>query len=119
MRFDSISAQTMEKSLDALWLKTKVITNNISNYETPGYKAKDVTFEQVMSEESAGGKRKLLMRTRVTENPNTTVRPDGNNVNMDREQLELWRTQAQYANLVQKINGSYTNLRYVIKSALK
>ena len=119
MRFDNLSTQAMEKSLDALWLRTKVITNNIANYETPGYKAKEVSFQQVLTAAQAGGEPQLAFRTLVTESRDTTIRPDGNNVNMDKEQLELWRTQSQYAYLVQKLNGQYSNLRYVIKSAVK
>ncbi|MEG1874752.1 MAG: flagellar basal body protein, partial [Angelakisella sp.] len=36
-------------------MRTKVITNNIANYETPGYKAKDVSFEQVLSDVNKSG----------------------------------------------------------------
>lgn len=119
MRFDNLSAQAMQKSLDALWLRTKVISNNMSNYETPNYKAKDVTFDKILDGIDANGKQKVAFRTRVIEDNSTTLRPDGNNVNMDKEQLELWRTQSQYSYLVQKINGQFNNLRYVIKSAVK
>lgn len=119
MRFDNVSAQAMQKSLDALWLRTKAISHNISNYETPGYKAKEVSFEQVLNGVDQNGKQKVAFRTRVTEDASTTLRPDGNNVNMDKEQQELWRAQAQYSYLVNKVSGQYNNLRYVIKSALK
>lgn len=119
MRFDNLSTQAMEKSLDALWLRTKVITNNIANYETPGYKAKEVSFQQVLTMAQEGEKPQVAFRTLVTDSQDTTIRPDGNNVNMDKEQLELWRTQSQYSYLVQKLNGQYSNLRYVIKSAVK
>ncbi|MEG2086580.1 MAG: flagellar basal body rod protein FlgB [Angelakisella sp.] len=120
MRFDNLSAQAMQKSLDALWMRTKVITNNIANYETPGYMAMDFSFELVLSDVNKSGQpQKAAFRTSVIEKSDSTVRPDGNNVNMDKEQLELWRTQSQYAFLVNKINGQYNNLRYVIKQAVK
>lgn len=119
MRFDNVTAQAMQKSLDALWLKTKVISNNISNYETPGYKSLEVSFEEVLRGVDQNGQNQVAFRTSVTKNNDTTLRPDGNNVNMDKEQMELWRTQAQYSYLVDKLNGQYRNLRYVIKSALK
>lgn len=119
MRFDNLSAQAMQKSLDALWLRTKVINQNISNYETPGYKSQDVTFEDVLQGFDKNGKPQVAFRTRVTQDTSTSLRADGNNVNMEKEQAEMWRAQAQYSYLISKINGQYTNLRYVIKSALK
>ncbi|MEG1777688.1 MAG: flagellar basal body rod protein FlgB [Angelakisella sp.] len=120
MRFDSVSAQAMQKSLDAIWLKTKVISNNIANFETPGFKSQDVSFEEILSsKQGADGKEVKAFRTRVTQNDDTSIRPDGNNVNMEKEQMELWKAYSQYSYLVDKVNGQYNNLRYVIKQAMK
>ena len=120
MRLNNISGQAMEKSLDAIWLKTKVISNNIANYETPGFKSQEVSFEEVFrNANNARGKEIVGFKTKVSQNSDTTLRPDGNNVNMEKEQMELWRAYAQYSYLVDKINGQYNNLRYVIKQAVK
>lgn len=120
MLFDSVSSQRMEKSLDALWLKTRIISNNIANYETPGYKAREVSFEEVLSGARENGEQKVVgFKTTVKTNEDTSLRPDGNNVNMDKEQMEIWRAYAQYSYLSQKISGQYNNLRYVIKQSLK
>ncbi len=54
MLFDNHATQTAEASLDALWLKAQVITNNIANVETPGFKASTVTFEEVLRRASSG-----------------------------------------------------------------
>ena len=35
------------KSLDYLWWKMEVVQNNLANVDTPGYKKKDVSFEEV------------------------------------------------------------------------
>lgn len=119
MRFDSMTAQAMQKSLDAIWLKTKVISNNIGNVETPGFKAQVVTFEEVLAGEQGQGRPVRAFRTQVEQSTDTSVLPDGNNVNMEKEQIELWRAYSQYSYLVDKVNGQYNNLRYVIKQALK
>ena len=120
MRLTNLPTQAMEKSLDAVWLRTQVISNNIANYETPGYKAQEVSFQEVFSRANESNEKRLTgFKTTVTQNNDTTLRPDGNNVNMDKEQMELWRSYAQYSYLVDKINGQYTNLRYVIKNAMK
>ena len=33
------------KAADASWLRNNIISNNIANNDTPGYKRKDVQFE--------------------------------------------------------------------------
>ena len=35
----------MDKTLDAAWIRNEVISNNIANVDTPGYKRQDVNFE--------------------------------------------------------------------------
>lgn len=119
MLFDSLSGKTMESSMDALWIKMRVGSDNIANYETPGYKAKKVTFEQILKDVDGSDKKAMTFRTNITSDENTTARPDGNNVSMEKEQLELWRTEAQYAYLVQKVSGKYTNLRTIINTLSK
>lgn len=116
MNFNSISNQALERGLDAVWLKLQVTSDNIANYETPGYKAKQVSFEQVMRSVSAGDPSTPAMafRTTITTDKNTTSRVDGNNVVMEKEQLELWKEQVQYAALSQKVSGSYANIRNVV-----
>ncbi len=45
MLYNNIEFKAMQSSLDALWMKQRVISDNIANYETPGYKAKTVIFK--------------------------------------------------------------------------
>lgn len=113
MIFDSLSSKALERSLDAAWLKMRTTSDNIANYETPGYKAKKVTFEQVLRDVDDSGAKSATFRTRITTDETTSNRMDGNNVSMEKEQLELWRTQAQYAYLVDKVSGKYSNLRQI------
>lgn len=41
--FDKIDLY--KKALDWAWERNKIISNNIANADTPGYKAKDLNFE--------------------------------------------------------------------------
>lgn len=118
MFYKDLSFKTMQAGLDALWMKQKVISDNIANYETPGYKAKSVTFEEVLRKADDGQKTPVLQAT-VTTDTESTARPDGNNVSMEKESLELWRSYAQYSYLTQKISGQFKNMRYVINQAFK
>lgn len=113
--FESKEFKAMQSSMDALWLKQKIISQNLANYETPGYKAKSVKFEDVMSEAS----KRYDFRAAVITEENTEVRPDGNNVDLEKENLELYRTYLQSAYLSQKISGQISTMRYVLSQSFK
>mgnify|MGYP000850258072 CR=1 FL=1 len=114
MILDRLANQVMESGMDALWMKMRAHADNIANYSTPDYKAKKVDFHEVLESAAENRPDKMVLRATVSTDENTEARIDGNNVNMEYEQLELWKAQAQYAALTAKINGDYTNLRTVI-----
>ena len=118
MLFNSTEFKAMESSLEALWLKQKVVNQNIANYETPNYKAKAVKFEDVLTSVS-GGKEKVDFKATVTTDETTEARPDGNNVNIEKESLELYQAYLQHAYLTQKISGQFSNMRYVLSQTAK
>ncbi|NLW78164.1 MAG: flagellar basal body rod protein FlgB [Ruminococcaceae bacterium] len=129
--FDTRSTQAAEASLDALWLKTQVISNNMANVDTPGFKAKSVSFAQVlegvngradpdavqqrtqqMQENNSDGRYNSTLqgpvyRTTVSTATESSVRIDGNNVSLEEQQSELWKTYAQYSYLLDRISGHY------------
>lgn len=49
MLFDR-TTKVLEKTLSALSLRQEVIANNIANVNTPGYRRKEVTFEEELKE---------------------------------------------------------------------
>lgn len=114
MLFNSSSSQALQAGMDAMWLKMQVHSNNIANEETPGFKAQNVSFGEVLQRTQANGEKAGLLRATVYTDNTTDARLDGNNVNMEKEQLELWRVQAQYAYAVSKINGEYSKLRTIL-----
>ena len=42
--FDYVNV--LDKAADAAWLRNEAISNNIANVDTPGYKRKDINFEE-------------------------------------------------------------------------
>lgn len=130
MLFDTRTTLTAEASLDALWMKTQVISNNLANVDTPGFKASNVTFEQslrnaevqVQNKEgqvvSTGGRKSGAgeWQARVTTDDTTSVRVDGNNVSLERDQAELWKTYAQYSYLLDRVGGHYSSINSVIQN---
>ena len=115
--FEVNLSNVMEKSLDSLWLKQNVISNNIANVDTPGYKSQKVEFEDLLSKavaNSSDTKDVDVPDAEIITNNNTSVREDGNNVDIDTENLELYRTQIQYEYMVQKLSDQYSNIKIAI-----
>ncbi|MFP5277587.1 MAG: flagellar basal body rod protein FlgB [Acidobacteriota bacterium] len=90
------------------------ISTNMANVDTPGYHTKDVDFqsvlEQTMSPQSAGWDGQASgpeLQPAVREVPGLMERPDGNNVDLDRESMLMAETQLQYEVGIQLIKRDF------------
>lgn len=114
-----------EKSLDYLWAKQQVVSANIANVDTPGYKTKYVTFEDLFN-----SKLKAASETKDREHINSVIenarwqvhetrlestRLDENNVDMDEQLIEMTRATLQYQYMLHSVNSDITRLRTAIK----
>jgi len=94
--------------------RQQMIASNIANVDTPGYHTKDINFQTAMRQVSDDGDDILLMPA-STEVEGLPERPDGNNVNIDREGLLLGEAQLQYQMGVQLIKAEFHRLLTAIK----
>lgn len=117
----------MNKSLDGLWLRQQATMENIANYSTPGYKSKSVDFEsflksnldslnQTASEANSKIKSSSII---IEENGDQSMRLDGNNVDLEKENLQLAKTQLQYMYTVTEMNSYFSKLKSVISEGKK
>lgn len=111
----------MQKSLDALWLRQKVISNNIANIDTPGYKSKRVEFENILNNQLTSlnndqGMNDQLqsIEPQIIEDNKYIMREDGNNVDIDAQNIELVRTQIQYEYMTRMISNAISREKYAI-----
>ena len=118
------SINIAQKSLDYLWKKQSVITDNIANQDTPGYKSRYVTFEDELRSNLAKAFQtdakdyvKAVENTdfRINTTENESARMDGNNVNPDAEYVELARTTIQYQYAIRAVSDEFARLRSAIK----
>ena len=113
----------LEKSLDASWLRNNVISQNIANVDTPGYKRKEVQFGEYLNSEMkhsriSNGKSHLQGSgdiKMIEENSSYSYRLDGNNVDIEREMAKMAANSLKYNTLIQRINGKFNKLRTVIR----
>lgn len=119
---------SLQNSIQYSNTKNNVISNNISNIDTPGYKAQDVTFKDELGK--AMGDSLPAKQTNenhlpfegnnknsfnVTDKKNTSYNHNGNNVDIDKEMSELAKNQIYSYGLVDSINGKFNNLQTVIR----
>lgn len=118
--FENHSIQALKGSLDSAWMKQQVSSHNIANSETPGFKAKRLSFEKVLSKATeAGGEPVVAYKPVAEEDHTASARTDGNNVSIEKEEMELWQSYYQYSALTKRMANKFTNLRYVINNAGK
>lgn len=115
--FQDSAFVSLQNGLDAMWLKQQVASHNLANVETPGYKAKKVEFKKVLDKEKAA--KTGAMEAVVTTDEETAARPDGNNVQVENEELEMWKAYNQYSALTSRVSGKLSTLRYVINNTGK
>ncbi len=107
----------IEKSLDATWLRNEAISQNIANVDTPGYKRKEVDFEELLDKSIKNSKEKVdKIDIEVKEDYATSsVRIDGNNVDIEREMALMVKNNLKYNLLVQRISGKFNTMKSVIR----
>jgi flagellar basal-body rod protein FlgB len=94
--------------------RQQLVTTNMANVDTPGYHTKDVNFQSAMQQVmDQSGSMKLQPATIDVDN--LPERPDGNNVNIDRESMMMSETQLQYQMGVQLIKEQFHELLSAIK----
>ena len=119
----------LDKAADASWMRENVITNNIANIDTPGYKRQDVDFESVL--QKALGKTKYssldkkvrelnqdlgkLTTTSYTDAANYYYRLDRNNVDENTENAELASESLRYQLLTTAITNNFSRMQTVLK----
>lgn len=123
--FDYVNV--MGKAADAAWQRNEIIANNIANVDTPNYKRQDINFEAQLRRALGESRYETVdakvshitsseLEARVyTDSANFSYRVDGNNVDIDTENVELASNQIKYNGLVTSINHEFSNLKMVLK----
>jgi flagellar basal-body rod protein FlgB len=117
--------ELIKKGLDASSLRSKVISNNIANINTKGYKKYSVSFEDNLqqsidtidlkttkSQHISDGT--LPGEITVNQDVSSSMRQDGNNVDIDNEMANQAANTLMYNALISQVNSRIALQRYVI-----
>lgn len=127
MNYTKISQNTynlIKNSMDVSVLRQKVISHNIANVNTKGYKKFDVVLDKTMKGNDANlnvtNEKHITANgssndIKIVKDESSSMRKDGNNVDIDSEMMSLASNSMMYNALVSELNNRFSMTRYVIK----
>jgi flagellar basal-body rod protein FlgB len=116
MNIGNSKDQLLIKLMSASTLRYRVLTNNLTNQNTPGYTRKTVEFEDLLSQELQELNPDLLsVEAKVRADELTPGSPDGNNVNPELELNGLLQNRMQYELYSTLLAGRMELLRSAIE----
>ncbi len=122
----------IEKSLSTLAQRQKVLSNNVANVDTPGFKRSDIDFQAVLrkaiTDEPSSGLPLCLTDSHhmkpapdfsftvpVYKDASTSYRRDGNNVDIDKEVVELNKNALMYESAIRAADAQFSLLKLAIE----
>jgi flagellar basal-body rod protein FlgB len=129
MKIDMLEDPTlnaMGQYMTRLSKRQQLVASNVANIDTPGYRAKDISFHATM-EELLASQSVPMRATRPEHNPldrmqfapqepeifevpGLTAREDGNNVDLDQEMLKLGETSFGYSMMTQLLRTKFRTI---------
>jgi len=110
---DTPLTEVLARSLDVNAFRQQLIAANMANIDTPGYRTRDVNFQQEL-ERASGPLFQADFSPLARQVQGLIERPDGNNVNIDRESLLLAETQLRYSVSVEVLRSEFRRLATAI-----
>ena len=109
MQIETTLSDQIARYLDLSAVAAKLSAQNMANVDTPGYRATGIDFESEMRSalNQSGDEASPL---RVVAEGGLIARPDGNNVSMDRESLNLAEAQLRFRTGVSLLRTQYQNV---------
>jgi len=122
--FESKTLNAIEGYMDRLSQRQKIVSSNISNIDTPGFRTKEIKFHATIDElmaEPVEGKLRLTRERHIDAEPfdppsmvfqpqGLIERADRNNVDIDWEMMKMSETSIGYSMMTQMLRGKYQKL---------
>lgn len=120
MQLTGTLSNELTRYLDLNTREIQLTAGNMANIDTPGYRAMGLDFEaemgRAMREIDAD---EAVRAPRVKAVDGLIVRPDGNNVSMDRESLNLAEAQLRFKVGVALLKGQFSGIMSAIHADAK
>jgi flagellar basal-body rod protein FlgB len=116
MQTTTLMGDALGRYLDLASDQLKLTASNMANIDTPGYKTQGFDFEQEFRRQQAG---QDVAGPQVAMVDGLVARPDGNNVSMDREGLQLAQAQLKFKMGVELLKHEFSGVMAAIHADSK
>ena len=99
----------LQRYMDLLTTRQKLVASNIANADTPGYKTQDIDFQFEFTSLVNG------QQPQTIQPDGLDPKPDGNNVSMDREARMLAENAMRFNMASTLVKGQFKQIREAIE----
>jgi flagellar basal-body rod protein FlgB len=114
MQVSTPMGDALGKYLDLTADQMKLTAGNMANIDTPGYKTQGFDFDEAFGAALQGA-----VGPTVGEVDGLVARPDGNTVSLDREAMQLAKSQLQFKTGVALLKSEYSRVMSAIHADAK
>jgi flagellar basal-body rod protein FlgB len=122
----TLTVRTLQAALRCTALRHQTIAQNLANVETPGYRRRILVFEEALAEALSGRNGTPSSPDRVQaqlkkfepkllEDRKSSLRADGNNVDIDEESVALAMNTGRHLALLEILNREFRQIRAAIR----
>ena len=114
MQIATPMGDALARYLDLTSDQMKLTAGNMANIDTPGYKTQGFDFDQAFASALNG-----TSGPQVDDVDGLVARPDGNTVSLDRESMQLAKSQLQFRTGVALLRGEFSRVMSAIHADAK
>ena len=114
MQVTTALSDALSRYLDLTSEEMKLTAGNMANLDTPGYKTQGFDFEQAFSRELSSMSDAGVTAAEAEDVDGLVMRPDGNNVSMDREGMQLAKSQLKFRMGISLLKHEYSSVMSAI-----
>jgi len=126
-------SSVLSRAMQVAAKRQDLLSDNVANVDTPFYKRKDLNFKDIVEYVTSGTLSPALevdnprhfrfasgkMFPRVQSDDNLSWRSDGNNVDIDKELVELMQNSMWYGGVAKLLSQRFSTLRSVLTSLIR
>lgn len=120
--FSSAKLSAIDQAMGLASQRQSLLSNNLANINVPGYKRKDMDFNLTLNEamgtadpQQADQQRQFQNFIQQQASDQTSLREDGNNVDLEREAMGIAETQLRYQALSEMASNTFSNIQIALK----
>lgn len=118
MQITTAVSDALQKYLDLASDQMKLTAENMANVDTPGYKTQGFDFSQAFTQALDTGA-SAEPAINVKDVDGLVARPDGNNISLDREGMQLAKAQLEFRAGISLLRSEYTRVMDAIHADTK